>query len=215
MLIDLHVHTRFSDGKMSVEEVVRAALSRGLGGIAVTDHDCLEGGKALTRYVKKHGIGIIAIPGIEVSTKYAHILVYGVSELPKSESILELIDKIHDDNGIAIFAHPFGKFFLFKYPLVDFKEALEKIDAIECINGRVPWRSNLRAFELARFLGKPCIGGSDAHIPEEVGVAYTEVYDEVLSVVDFIEVLRKAKVKAFGGRSFASIVKSIIMKHLR
>jgi DNA polymerase III alpha subunit (gram-positive type) len=45
MKYDLHVHTAYSpDGSLSPENVVRIAKSRGLRGIAMTDHNTIKGG---------------------------------------------------------------------------------------------------------------------------------------------------------------------------
>ncbi len=215
MILDMHVHTRFSDGKMSVKDVVSVAIKKGFGGVVVTDHDTLSGSLALMRHVKERGVELVTFPGIEVSTREAHILVYNVLRIPKFETIVELVDKVHDENGIVVFAHPFGKVFLLEYSLVRNNEVLRKIDAIECINGRVPMRSNLKALELARKYSKPCIGGSDAHIPEEIGVAYTMVDKEISSFDDLLDAILKSKVRANGGRNFMEIARTIIIKHLR
>ena len=42
MLADFHVHSTFSDGKLSIPEVVDLFGSRGFGAIAITDHLCEE-----------------------------------------------------------------------------------------------------------------------------------------------------------------------------
>jgi len=215
MILDMHVHTRFSDGKMSIKDVVNVATKKGFGGVIVTDHDTLSGSLALMRYVKEKGVEIATFPGVEVSTTEAHVLIYNVLKIPKFETVVELIDEVHDENGIAALAHPFGKVFLLGYSLVRNSEALRKIDAIECINGRIPMRSNLKALELARKYSKPCIGGSDAHIPEEIGAAYTIVNGEISSFDDLLDAILKFKVRANGGRGFTEIAKSIITKHLR
>ena len=42
--VDLHMHTRFSKDSLSrVEDVLAAAMRRGLSAIAITDHDGIEG----------------------------------------------------------------------------------------------------------------------------------------------------------------------------
>lgn len=79
MLFDLHVHTNFSDGEFSPEEVVNKAFNKGLNGIAITDHDTVSG----INIASKHGNtyeNFFVIPGIELGTIYnneeVHILGY-------------------------------------------------------------------------------------------------------------------------------------------
>ena len=48
--LELHAHTHFSDGLLSPAELVDLGVDRGLGVLAVTDHDSVEGvGPALDR----------------------------------------------------------------------------------------------------------------------------------------------------------------------
>ena len=128
---DLHIHTVFSDGTMSVEDVLKKAKHIGLSGISITDHDTLDGSlKALSI---QRDYGVLAIPGVEVSTRYGHILVYGLTKL-KYSSVNELIDVVHENAGLLAVAHPYGKLVFFKYPIVDMVNLLKKMDAIECYN---------------------------------------------------------------------------------
>ena len=62
---DLHIHTVYSDGGFTPEKVVSYAKAAGLGLIAVTDHDTVEGCKELAAVAATEGIGSVA--GIEVS----------------------------------------------------------------------------------------------------------------------------------------------------
>jgi 3',5'-nucleoside bisphosphate phosphatase len=79
-MIDLHVHTKSSDGTMSPEEVVRHAASMGLKAIAITDHDTLSG--VPRAQAEGERIGIEVISGIEISAQWdngiLHILGYFV-----------------------------------------------------------------------------------------------------------------------------------------
>lgn len=71
--IDLHVHTKASDGSCSTEEVVELAKAEGLKAVAITDHDTMQG------IPRGPADGIEIIPGIEFSTKFktkVHILGY-------------------------------------------------------------------------------------------------------------------------------------------
>ncbi|MDI6839828.1 MAG: PHP domain-containing protein [bacterium] len=81
-LVDLHIHTIFSDGTLSPHEVVRLAASKGLSAIAITDHDELSGLPDATEAGNQFGISIIS--GVELSgrlkDKSVHILGYFVDK---------------------------------------------------------------------------------------------------------------------------------------
>ena len=65
---DLHLHTNFSDGTMSPEQLVIEARHSGLDAIAITDHDILDGIESALSAGEEHGVEII--PGIELSAEY-------------------------------------------------------------------------------------------------------------------------------------------------
>ncbi len=77
-LADLHVHSRFSDGIHSPTELVRMAEHVGLAGMALTDHDTIDG---IDEFLHVDS-GIIRVPGIEISSEHegneVHILGYFV-----------------------------------------------------------------------------------------------------------------------------------------
>lgn len=96
-MIDLHLHTYYSDGTMSPEDLVKLAKATGAAAIAITDHDGMGG---LTEGLEAgKRLGVRVIPGIELSTEddegiYMHILGYCFNrenEALKSE--VELIRK--------------------------------------------------------------------------------------------------------------------------
>jgi len=75
---DLHVHTFYSDSTFSPEEVVACAKDKGLGAIAICDHDSTDGVEPCRIIGKMLGVEII--PGIELTVEKAdadiHILGY-------------------------------------------------------------------------------------------------------------------------------------------
>ncbi len=77
-MIDLHIHTTFSDGTYTPSEIIDMSLKKGLKIISITDHDTLEGIISANERAEKERIKII--PGIEFSTDYdgkeIHILGY-------------------------------------------------------------------------------------------------------------------------------------------
>jgi hypothetical protein len=91
--IDLHIHTRASDGSLSPAEVVKAAAEAGLGVIAIADHDTTDG--VPEALAARHRYGIEVLPAVEVSASHprgeAHILGYWVAyEDPAFQSFLQL-----------------------------------------------------------------------------------------------------------------------------
>jgi 3',5'-nucleoside bisphosphate phosphatase len=75
---DLHLHTHFSDGTFSPEELVSHARARGLGTIALTDHDTMEG--CVRTAIACRAAAIEFIPGSELTAEQGgeeiHILGY-------------------------------------------------------------------------------------------------------------------------------------------
>jgi len=75
--MDLHIHTTFSDGDMTPEEMVAEAKRLGLAGVAITDHDEVAGVEA---GLEVAGSGFEVLPGVELSTSDGkcdiHILGY-------------------------------------------------------------------------------------------------------------------------------------------
>ena len=84
---DLHMHTTFSDGSLSPEELVTKAKNEGFSLIAITDHDTIGGVTEARDAGRK--IGVEVIPGLEISAEYGpgtmHILAYGFD--PKNEPL--------------------------------------------------------------------------------------------------------------------------------
>ena len=65
-MVDLHLHTNYSDGQYPPAQVVFLAAAAGVSLLAVTDHDTVAGLETSARAAAEHGIGFI--PGIEIST---------------------------------------------------------------------------------------------------------------------------------------------------
>lgn len=84
MSADLHCHTKISDGSTAIDELVILAKNKGLGTIAVTDHDTFGGAKRAKVFGDKFGVTVIT--GTEISAydytrkRKVHLLCY----LPKN-----------------------------------------------------------------------------------------------------------------------------------
>lgn len=129
--LDLHVHTPASrcylDKKQTAGEIVQAAQAKGLDGIAITDHNTAEWIDAMQKAAS--GTGLVIFPGVEISLEQGHLLAifdpsvnqkhienllgavdiqadeFGQSETVTNQSLYDVIEKIHERNGLAVLAH--------------------------------------------------------------------------------------------------------------
>lgn len=139
------------------------ARAKGLNGIAITDHNSIGGHLEAKKLSRSR---LMIIPGIEVSSADGHILGLGVNELvPRGLSARKTVKLIRKLGGIAVAAHPFS---LGKKPALAYKA---KFDAIEVFNSRALFLSNYLARRFVERNRLPATAGSDAHFPDEVGLA--------------------------------------------
>jgi predicted metal-dependent phosphoesterase TrpH len=105
--IDLHTHSRCSDGTLEPGQLVREAKRTGLSAIALTDHDTMAGIPAAQEAGCANGIEVIA--GIEISANHegrpVHLLGYGLDHLhPALLPLLEELRLIRDQRNASILA---------------------------------------------------------------------------------------------------------------
>jgi predicted metal-dependent phosphoesterase TrpH len=174
---DIHMHTNLGDGWASPARVIEEATRKGLGLIAITDHDHLEGAKRVEELLARQNNALQLITGVEVSTRQGHLLGLFVKKAPKAmRSVEESIEAIKEQGGLVIVPHPLGRL----VPSLSRKKIdalLEKgytIDGIEIYNpspANASMRSTVRtANQQWRFAET---GGSDAHFWQHIGAAYT------------------------------------------
>src|SRR2546430_13305684 len=107
---DLHMHTTFSDGWPEPHQLVDHARSAGLDVIAVTDHDTIEGALRAADFAASRPDAPHVIVGEEVSSRHGHILgLFLERRVRPGMSAAATVDAIHDQDGIAIAAHPFWR----------------------------------------------------------------------------------------------------------
>jgi predicted metal-dependent phosphoesterase TrpH len=189
---DLHVHTTYSnDSIITPRELVFYAKKSGLTAVAVTDHNQIEGARRIAKETD-----FLIIPGTEVSSADGHIVGLNVQEvIPRGLSAEETVDRIHQSGGVAISCHPFA---LFKGSIG--KHANGKFDAVETINASAfPFKSSVaKADKLAEHLKLPKVAGTDAHIGEAIGYAYTVMAAE-LDVEALLKAIVDGRCEPFGG----------------
>lgn len=192
--LDLHIHSAASaDGRMSTDEILRRCREEGLQGAAVCDHDrVMEEERADADF--------LWIPGVEVSTEYGHLLGLFVSSPVPAGNFAAAVDAIHAAGGIAVLAHPFAR----RQDGDVLLPILPMLDGIEVYNSRAMRknpRANTMAEEFAAAHGLRAFAGSDAHVAEEVGMAYVTLEVEELSAAAVKAALLAGELAITGRRS--------------
>ena len=208
MIIDLHVHTSHgsSDSNLSPQELVEEARRIGLQGVCLTEHSGSWDWFEFRRFADKQD-DLLLVLALEVETDMGHVIVFGLDGyVPGIRDPRELRRVADDVGAYMVLVHPFRNLFqkprydvnlLFKdparYPRT-VEEALghpifELVDAIEVANGADVDEENLFAWEVARRLGKPMVGGSDAHSVNGLGKCVTVFPEPIASAEAFLQAL--------------------------
>jgi predicted metal-dependent phosphoesterase TrpH len=185
------MHTTASDGWPSAHQLVDHARRIGLDLIAVTDHDTIEGALRAAEYSKllptqwgggrrSRPEGPEVIVGEEVSSRDGHVVgLFLERRIRPGMSAAATVHAIHDQGGLAVAVHPFWRTQRRarggRVHGVGWLAAELEFDAIEVENATPGFYVfNQLARRLNMGLGSAEVGGSDAHILDAVGRAYTE-----------------------------------------
>lgn len=176
MIVDLHTHTRAShDGFTEPGELLAACLVRGVGAVAITEHD--RGSSVDPAPFRDAGVELV--PGCEFTTdRGAHIVGLFVAEgLPPGSAPGTVLDFIERAGGIAVMPHPFKP--CSGYLAIHGEDAhARRFLLIEAINGG--WRSGDNAGRIADFARRNrirMIASSDSHRASQVALCCTRIPD--------------------------------------
>lgn len=190
VLFDTHVHTRYSDGTASIDQIVRHCRERRVG-VAVTDHNEIRGSIALC----ERG-SVATIPGIEVGSEEGFdLLVYFADPEVLEDFYVESVEPFRrsrfmvrswvqaadclrsarEMGGYVSLAHPFAfgrksleyQLRLRGRPFV--QGVIDGVDAIELYNGGVQRHANAKAKAYAENSDKRLTVGSDSHQLPTIG----------------------------------------------
>ncbi len=188
--LDLHLHSEYSvDGMGSPEEIIKILKKKGLDGMAITDHNNIDGSLKAIKIAPKD---FIVIPGVEISTSNGHIIALNVRETVQRElSVEETVDKILDLGGIPIVPHLYRNMSgIDKDKLMKIRS---KVSAIEVFNSCSVPLTNLKIVKLAKELNLGGTGGSDSHDPKYIGWGYTTIDTTDFNVDSIISEINKKK----------------------
>jgi predicted metal-dependent phosphoesterase TrpH len=179
---DMHLHTLYSDGTAEVQAVLdHVEHATDLDLVAIADHERIDGALRAREIHAAGGYSFELVVGEEVTTRRGHVLALFLEErVPALRPVQETLERIHDQGGLAIAAHPLapltpslGQRTLLQ--LHDDPDPRHHLDAIELMNPSAAGRAR----RLARLhlnehrLHLPGVGNSDAHVLEHIGTAWT------------------------------------------
>lgn len=171
--VDLHVHTQYSDDSLTqLDRVLYWARRRGLGALAVTDHNTIAAARALSA-----ASSLPIIVGEEIRTAEGEIIgLFLQEEIPPGLAALETAERIHAQGGLVYVPHPFDRVRHSALDRATLMALRGQCDVIEVLNARVTFvADNLQAESLARAWRLPRGAGSDAHQGVEIGRACVEM----------------------------------------
>jgi predicted metal-dependent phosphoesterase TrpH len=183
MKIEFHAHTYYSDGVIPLSYIKYFCRDRM---VIITDHNNIEGSLKLSKEVPT----IIAeeITCLENNKKIDVIGLFLTEHIDgKKYSFREVIDKIHEQGGIAVAPH-----------IMDHKrngaglELAKYFDVIEVFNSKADQEANELAME--KFKDSLKIIGTDAHIWFDLGATLIEIEDfDIENPKEFLKNLKTAK----------------------
>ncbi|MGA2928902.1 MAG: glycosyltransferase [Solirubrobacteraceae bacterium] len=190
--VDLHMHTDHSyDCATPVEVLLAEARARGLGAIAVTDHNEISG--AHEALAKADGVKVIVGEEVKTAGQGEVIGLFIEERIPRGLTLQETIAEIKRQGGLVYVPHPFDRL----HSVPDYEhllDVLDDVDAIEVFNPRIA--INEFNDEAVRFAAKyriPAGAGSDAHVPQGLGSVRIRMRD-FDGPKEFLESLRDADI---------------------
>jgi predicted metal-dependent phosphoesterase TrpH len=165
----IHVHTDYSfDSDVSVESLADFAQRDGIGCIAVTDHDTIDGARHLASVT-----GATVIVGEEVTTRDGHLIGLFLQERVRpGMDARKTAEAIRAQGGLVLLPHPFVVAFGCGLRHVAW-EIADLVDAVEINNAQnlLPGPDR-KARRFAQDFGLPTYVGADSHLRSSIAPCY-------------------------------------------
>ena len=199
MLIDAHVHTnRYSSCSiLNPVDLVYQALKLKLSGIVIVEHYKVWAEEEIEELKRETDSNeLLILRGQEVSCSIGHLLVFGYYEkLQENLRVEEIVDRVHNEGGIVILAHPFRYGNSVGENPEKLKTRFAYVDGIEVFNANQSEKENEYGKKVWNTLGIVGIGGSDAHSIEMVGKCLTQFYNVIRDEDDLIAEIKAGRCK--------------------
>jgi hypothetical protein len=192
--VDLHMHTDHShDCATPVEVLMATAREKGLGAIAVTEHNEISGAQAAAALSEEYGVKVILAEEVKTASQGEVIGLFINEKIPRGMTLEETVAEIKRQGGLVYVPHPFDRM----HAVPDYEHLLgiiEDVDAIEVFNPRVAFSAfNEEAVRFAAKYRIPAGAGSDAHVAQGLGTARVRMRD-FDGPQEFLESLRGGEV---------------------
>ncbi|HET7418165.1 MAG TPA: PHP domain-containing protein [Solirubrobacterales bacterium] len=193
--VDLHMHTDHSgDCATPVDVLIHTARDRGLGAIAITDHNEVSGAIEARKLAEELGdIKVIVAEEVKTAEQGEVIGLFLEEKIPKGLTMAETIREIRAQGGLVYVPHPFDRF----HSVPDYEHLLdmvEEIDLLEVFNPRVALTSfNEEAVRFARKYRIVPAAGSDSHVAQGLGSVRQRIHD-FDGPAEFLEAMRGADI---------------------
>jgi predicted metal-dependent phosphoesterase TrpH len=193
--VDLHMHTDHSgDCATPVEVLLQTARDRGLGAIAITDHNEVSGAlEAREIAAGMDDIEVIVAEEVKTAEQGEVIGLFLEERIPKGMTMAETIAAIREQGGLVYVPHPFDRF----HSVPDYEhliDIVEEVDILEVFNPRVAVTAfNEEAERFARKYRIVAGAGSDSHVAQGLGSVRTRIHD-FDGPAEFLEAMRDADI---------------------
>ena len=193
--VDLHMHTDHSpDCATPVDVLLQTARDRGLGAIAITDHNEVSGALKAREIAARMGdIKVIVAEEVKTAEQGEVIGLFLEEKIPKGMTMAETIAEIRRQGGLVYVPHPFDRF----HSVPDYEhliDIIEEIDVLEVFNPRVALTSfNEEAVRFARKYRIVPGAGSDSHVAQGLGSVRVRIHD-FDGPAEFLEAMRDADI---------------------
>jgi predicted metal-dependent phosphoesterase TrpH len=156
------------DGLTSPARLLAIADRAALDFMLLTDHDTIEGARALRAVAAERGSRLSVPIAAEYRTDHGDVIAAFIDREITSRRLDEFVREVRDQGGLILLPHPFHQ-----HRDVDRLAAIA--DLVEVHNGRIDSRLNEAAAALAASVGKPGYHASDAHLARHVTRVLVEV----------------------------------------
>jgi len=191
MKIDLHVHTRARSpcARSSTDEMIRAAVDRGLDGLVISDHDRLVPTEDLA-YLNAKYAPFRVFGGIEITTRGEHVLVLGVRDEALENrwwAYPDLHTFVQRRGGFLVLAHPF------RFNPCQLEVDVEQYPphALEVYSRNTPRQAEACIRQMAVQLDVSLLSNSDAHHRSDVGAYYNVLDREPDNMEALVRILKE------------------------